>query len=27
MLRLVLALFLLVVPSLAHATDAGWALL
>jgi len=27
MLRLALALFLLVAPNLAHATDAGWALL
>ncbi|TGT21707.1 histidine phosphatase family protein, partial [Mesorhizobium sp. M4B.F.Ca.ET.172.01.1.1] len=27
MLRIVLALFLLTAPSLAHATDAGWALL
>ncbi|RUW65304.1 histidine phosphatase family protein, partial [Mesorhizobium sp. M1E.F.Ca.ET.063.01.1.1] len=25
MLRLALALFLLAVPTLAHATDAGWA--
>ncbi|TJX48729.1 MAG: histidine phosphatase family protein, partial [Mesorhizobium sp.] len=27
MIRLALALFLLVVPAAAHATDAGWALL
>ncbi|TIT84178.1 MAG: histidine phosphatase family protein, partial [Mesorhizobium sp.] len=27
MLRLALALFLLAAPTLAHATDAGWALL
>ncbi|TGV30714.1 histidine phosphatase family protein, partial [bacterium M00.F.Ca.ET.168.01.1.1] len=27
MLRLALALFLLAIPTFAHATDAGWALL